>query len=233
MRVAELWRYPVKSVGGERLTTADLTELGVPFDRGWGVVDDHTGNVLTARREPHLLMATARVNDDAPVITTVDGDELRTSAELSAWLDRPVTLRSAAGRDGGTYEVPLDFERDAQWVSWQGPPDAWHDSTRARVSLLSVDTLGDWDVRRFRPNVVLTGGGEDDLVGAEVTLGGARLTVEKPIDRCVMVTRPQPGLPRDLDVLRAINRDRDTTLAVGALVRTPGPVAVGDELRTV
>lgn len=231
MRVAELWRYPVKSMGGERLTATELTPLGLPLDRGWGLVDDPTGTVLTARREPRLLMASARIEGDAPVITTVEGDELRTGAELSAWLDRPVTLRAAAGREGGTYETPLDVEREAEWVSWQGPPDAWHDSTRARVSLVSTGSLGDWDVRRFRPNVVLEGAGEDDLVGREVTLGGARLAVEKAIDRCVMVTRPQPGLPRDLDVLRVINRERGTTLAVGALVSSPGAVAVGDELK--
>jgi uncharacterized protein YcbX len=218
-------------MGGERLAATELTPTGIPHDRGWGVVDDATGNVLTARREPRLLMVSARVRDGAPEMTTHDGHVLHTGADLSEWLDRPVTLAAAAGRDGGTYEVPLDFENDAEWVSWQGPPDAWHDSGRSRVSLVSTGSLGDWDFRRFRSNVLLDGAGEDALVGATVELGAAVLTIEKPIDRCVVVTRPQPGLPRDLDVLRTINRDRGTTLAIGGLVARPGAVAEGDELR--
>jgi hypothetical protein len=149
-----------------------------------------------------------------------DGRELRSSVDFSEWLDRPVTLTAAAGQDGGTYEVPLDFENDDAWVSWQGPGDAWHDSTVSRVSLVTTATLGDWDRRRFRTNVILDGAGEDELIGDEIDLGGARLGVMKQIDRCVMVTRPQPGLERDLDVLRTINAQRATFLAVGALVVT-------------
>jgi uncharacterized protein YcbX len=231
MRVLELWRYPIKSVGGEQLTEAEITDTGISYDRGWGLVDDVTGNVLTARREPKLLFGNARVVDGAPVVTTHDGRELHSSTDFSEWLERPVTLASAAGEDGGTYEVPLDFENDDGWVSWQGPGDAWHDSANSRVSLLSTESLGDWDIRRFRSNVLIEGRGEDALVGAEVDLGEARLGVTKEIGRCVIVTRPQSGLPRDLDVLRTINADHGTCLSVGALVVTPGTVRVGDELQ--
>ncbi|MFT5202757.1 MAG: hypothetical protein ACI9C1_002151, partial [Candidatus Aldehydirespiratoraceae bacterium] len=82
-----------------------------------------------------------------------------------------------------------------------------------------------------RSNVLIEGRGEDALVGAEVDLGEARLGVTKEIGRCVIVTRPQSGLPRDLDVLRTINADHGTCLSVGALVVTPGTVRVGDELQ--
>lgn len=232
MRILEIWRYPIKSVGGERLEFADIGETGIAHDRGWGLVDDTTGNVLTARREPRLLFGSARVVDGAPVVTIESGDELHTSDDFSEWLDRPVTLAAAAGAEGGTYEVPLDFENDDGWVSWQGPGDAWHDSSVSRVSLVSRDTLGDWDVRRFRPNLVVDGSGEDEFVGRELTIGSCRLSVAKQIDRCVIVTRPQPGLDRDLDVLRTINADRATFLSVGALVAQPGAIAVGDEVRS-
>lgn len=231
MHIEDIWRFPIKSIGGERLETAEITETGIEYDRAWGLVDDDTGNVLTARREPKLLMATAAVEDGRPVVTTVEGDELRSNAELSAWLDRPVTLAAAAGQEGGTYEVPLDFENDEAWVSWQGPGDAWHDSTVSRVSLVSTTTLGAWDRRRFRTNVILEGEGEDELVGSEIDLGETRLGVMKQIDRCVMVTRPQPGLERDLDVLRTINAERATLLAVGALVVRGGTIRIGDQLR--
>ena len=63
----------------------------------------------------------------------------------------------------------------------------------AAVSLVSEATLGEWPQRRFRPNIVLSGGGEDDLVGRRVAIGDARLDVTARLGRCVMVTRPQPG----------------------------------------
>ena len=91
-------------------------------------------------------------------------------------------------------------------------------------------SLGDWDVRRFRTNVVVTGEGEDELVGSTVRLGDAELEVTKRISRCVMVTRPQPGLDRDLAVLKAVNAERESCLSIGALVAAPGTIRVGDEL---
>jgi uncharacterized protein len=232
MRVLELWRYPVKSLGGERLDRVRIDELGLEGDRAWGVRDLETGNVLTARREPRLLFASARLAGPGEVVVTLpDGTETADDETLTAWLGRPVSL-TRAGTDGGTYEVPLDFEHDEEWVSWQGPGGAWHDSGKHRVSLVSTATLGDWDQRRFRANIVLDGSGEDDLVGRRIGLGGTRLDIVKPIDRCVIVTRPQPGLDRDLDVLRTINRERASCLAVGALVLVAGDVAVGDEVTT-
>jgi uncharacterized protein YcbX len=230
MHVAEIWRYPIKSVGGEQLTEADVTSTGIRHDRGWGLVDDNTGNVLTARREPRLLMGAARIDSGEPVVVIDGNHELHTSGDFSEWLDRPVTLSAAAGQVGGTYEVPLDFENDDEWVSWQGPADAWHDSDRSRLSLLSTASLRDWDRRRFRSNVLLAGDNEDELVGHDVDLGSCRLNITQRINRCVIVTRPQPGLSRDLDVLRTINAERDNSLAVGALVVEPGRFAIGDPL---
>jgi uncharacterized protein YcbX len=101
------------------------------------------------------------------------------------------------------------------------------------VSLVSIATIGDWDRRRFRSNVLLDGEGEDDLVGSEVELGEARLNVGAHIERCVMTTRAQAGsIERDLNVLRTIARERGNRLAVAALVSRPGTIRVGDELRS-
>jgi hypothetical protein len=106
------------------------------------------------------------------------------------------------------------------------------------VSLVSTATLGDWDIRRFRTNIDVDGvagvGGEDDFVGDHVRIGGesgAELAVFKQIDRCVMITRPQPGLDRDIALLKQINAERASLLSVGALIASPGPVAVGDEVQ--
>jgi hypothetical protein len=229
MRIEQIWRYPVKSVGGHRVAAATVTDTGIEGDRSWGIVDDATGKVLTGRREPRLLMATTTHDEDGPIITAEKTPPMRTSEELSRWLGRSVTL-TRAGAEGGTYENPLDFEHDDDWMSWQGPGGAWHDSDKARVSIASRDTMGEWDPRRFRANLVVDGAGEDGLVDHQVKVGGVLVFVVKPITRCVMVTRPQPGLDRDLDVLRTINRTRNSTLGVGAVVISGGRLAEGDEL---
>ncbi len=63
MRVVSVWRYPVKSMQGEPLETADVSELGIAGDRQWALVDTSTGLALTARRVPELLFATPRLVD--------------------------------------------------------------------------------------------------------------------------------------------------------------------------
>lgn len=236
MQVTELWRYPVKSMGGERLEAAAIGELGIVGDRGWGVFDVATGTVLTARRSPQLLFGAARIDDGGELVITVpevgEVDERGASSALSRWLGHEVQLRRA-GDEGGTYEAPIDFEHDENWVSWTGPAGAWHDSKWSRLSLISTGSLGDWDIRRFRTNIVVDGSGEDDFVGDHVRIGGdtgAELAVFKQIDRCVMITRPQPGLDRDIELLKHINAEHDTFLSIGALVATSGTIVVGDDV---
>jgi uncharacterized protein YcbX len=234
MRVAELWRYPVKSLQGERLDRVEVTAAGLAGDRGFAIFDDDTGFGLTARRVPELLFASARgVEGGAVEITLPDGTVAVDDAALSSWLGRNVKLRRADTTGPRRYENPLDFEDEAEseWLPFDGSGAAFHDSARAAVSLVSLGTLGAWDARRFRANVVVDGDGEDALVGSQVQVGGAVLDVRKRIARCVMTTRPQPGgIERDLDVLRTVNRDRDGFVAVGALVVEPGAVRTGDAL---
>jgi uncharacterized protein YcbX len=93
-----------------------------------------------------------------------------------------------------------------------------------------------WDLRRFRINVILAGGGEEELVGSTVQAGTVELDVGTQISRCAMVTRPQPAhagtapIERAVDVLRTITSERAGNLGIGALVRTPGTITVGDRL---
>ncbi len=234
MRVLELWRYPVKSLQGERLDTADVGPLGLAGDRGWALFDVGSGYGLTARRVPQLLFATGRLRaDGAPEVVLPDGTATHDDAVLSDWLGRGVTLRSAAGVRP-RYESPDDDEESGGWHSWEGAEGALHDEPWARVSLLSTGTigaLGGQDRRRFRANVLVDGAGEDALTGSRVRLGGAVLEIGGGIPRCVMVTRPQPdGIEKDPTLLRTIHRERDGLLAVGGLVVAPGTVAVGDAL---
>jgi hypothetical protein len=235
MRVIELWRYPVKSLQGEQVDEVEVGPDGLTGDRQFAIFDVETGFGLTARRVPELLFAEARWREGGGVdITLPDGSLAVTDNALSAWLGRPVTLRPAIDDRTRTYENPDDFDRDVEggWEPFNGARGAFHDSARARVSLVTTTSLGSWDRRRFRANVVLDGEGEDALVGTHADLGGVVLDVRKRIGRCVMTTRPQPGgIERDLDVLRTINRERDGCISIGALVAQPGMVRVGDELR--
>ncbi len=231
LTLTQIWRYPVKSLGGERLESAMLGERGIDGDRAWGLRQLSTGLTLTARRRPELLFASARIVDGDLVITLPDGSETTDDAALSSWLGEDVSL-TAASDDAGTYETPTDAEDEdaAPWVSWSGPVGSFHDSTRSRVSIVSTESLGAWDIRRFRTNLVVEGGGEDALVGSILSIGQAEVIVNKPIDRCVMVTRPQPGLERDLDVLRTINRERNSALSIGGTIVTAGRIGLGDRI---
>lgn len=231
MRVVEIWRYPVKSLQGERVTSAEVRPQGLAGDRGYALFDLETGFGLTARRRPELLFASAAGRPDGSVVITLpDGSVAADDAALSDWLGTPVTLRAAAEPGRRVYEDPADFEHDAAWEPFRGATGAFHDSERANVSVLSTATMRDWAWRRFRANVVVDGADEDGLVGSRITLGEATLDVRARIKRCVMVTRPQPdGVARDLDVLRTIHRERDGFLAVGCSVISPGTLSVGDQ----
>jgi len=247
--VTQLWRHPVKSLRGERLEEAEVTPEGVVGDRGWGIRDDDTGRILTGRREPRLLLAAARLGaDGGPVIalpdgTVLDGPGPGTDAALCDWLGRGVTLAVAAVDPGGRAEFFADATDDrSPAIEWTMPAGRYHDSLP--LLLVTADSLragravhdGAWDVRRFRPNLLLDAGRdgwtEDDWVGREVAVGAVRLRVEKPCTRCTMITRPQPGLDADVDVFRAVARHHAAALGVLAGVVTPGVVRVGDVLRT-
>jgi uncharacterized protein YcbX len=232
VRIEEIWRFPVKSLGGERVASAPVTATGVEGDRMWGVLDPATGMVLTARREPSLLFLRSEHRPGArPAIWCDDGRELVDDDALSAWIGRPVRLVPAS--DGpGTFENPMtlgdELADESDWMQWQSAGETFHDG-RSTVSFVSRGSLDGWDQRRFRINLILDGAGEDALTG-EVAAGSARLRVRAPIDRCVMVTRAQPGLARDVSVLKRVVAERENRLGVGAVVIEPGTVAEGDEL---
>jgi uncharacterized protein YcbX len=241
VRVLELWRYPVKSLHGERLDAAEVGPEGITGDRQWALFDLDTGFGLTARRVPEMLFGSSRLRADGGVdVLLPDGTVTDDDRVLSDWLGRRVELRRAAplseGGVGPTYEAPVDDEapdRD-DWELWQGAAGPFHDSPRIRLSLVSTGTLGSWDRRRFRANVLLDGAGEEEWEGREAALGEVRLRFGRPIERCVMTTRPQPGgIARDTSVLKTIHRERGGLLAVRAAVLTPGTVRVGDTVTEV
>jgi uncharacterized protein YcbX len=107
--IAEIWRYPVKSMAGERLNAVAVAERGMHADRMWAVRDPALGSITTARRQPALLLCSARYDEDpaghpavpgnAPdvVITLPDGTEVASSdpqvhARLSEVVETEVRL---------------------------------------------------------------------------------------------------------------------------------------------
>lgn len=239
VRIVQIWRYPVKSLQGERLDAADVDDRGIVGDRRWGLFDRGTTNGLTARRVPELLMACGVWHGDGQVsVRLPDGTETADDEELSRWLGRDVQLRSADEIERApVYENPTDAEDESRpWEEWRGPRGRFHDSTRTMISVCSEASIAGLsvpldEVRRFRFNLVVDGDGEDELVGRTLSAGDVVLEGTKLIDRCVMVTRPQPdGIERDLSVLTRINAERSGCLGLGTLVRSPGRLALGDEL---
>jgi uncharacterized protein YcbX len=112
--ITQLWRYPVKSMGGEQLRSATLTQRGLPGDRGWAVYDEARGGITTAKRLPPLRHCRARYMAEPAAaeaspraeITFPDGTSMSTDASelaqrLAALVGRPVSLRAlgAAGSE--------------------------------------------------------------------------------------------------------------------------------------
>ena len=181
-----------------------------------------------------MLFASAVAGDDGIAVRLPDGTVTADDEVLSDWLGRRVTLRRPRPGERGRYEIAENDDRpDGAWTEWEGPAGVFHDSTRTRISIVAEAAFDDRDVRRFRPNVVVRGGDERDLVGTTVRIGEVVLDVVKEIDRCVVVTRPQPGIERDKSVLVHVHRERGGCLGVGALVVSGGRIREGDRLEPV
>jgi hypothetical protein len=245
-RVAELWRYPVKSLLGERLPTLRVVADGVDGDRSWGIMDHGDGRILTARREPRLLFASSRMAPrDGPVITLPDGRELAgigpvTDAALSAWLGKPVTLVAASERDAARAEYFADATDDAsQAIEWTMPNGRFVDAfpvlvitTAGLRSGAVAYPPGTWDVRRFRPNILVRVDGEGWLEDAwadrRLGVGSTQLIPRRRCIRCTMVNRSQPGLDRDVNIYKALHRTHGGEAGMWSEVERPGTIAEGD-----
>jgi uncharacterized protein len=249
MRLSRIVRYPVKSLQGELLTGAEVEQDGLRGDRGWGIRDETTGKVLTARRAPQLLFAAASLaSDGSPQVTlptgeTCDGPGAATDKALSAWLGKPVSLVSSGDVPPGRAEFFVDATDDSsEAVEWTMPTGRFVDSLPLLVLTTaslrrgaSLHPGGDWQVRRFRPNLVVDTAGEDWVEdgwygGQELRVGSARLRPEEPCVRCTMVTRPQPGLEEDRDIFRTLARHHRGLFGAWTAVSAPGSVQVGDDV---
>ena len=245
MEVIGLWRYPVKSLQGEPLDAADVEGDGVRGDRRWGIRDQRTGRILTARRRPELLGAAASYDGDEPVITLPDGSTAvgpgtRTDGQLSEWLESPVSLVPSQGAVPGRAEFFEDATDDtSRAVEWTMPEGRYVDA--APILVLTTASLrtaaghhphGEWDPRRFRPNILLDVDGdgwiEDSWIGQPLRTGAVTLLPQQACVRCTMVTRPQPGLDGDVEIFRTLARHHHGHFGVWSDVVVPGRLSVGD-----
>ena len=250
-RVSELWRYPVKSLQGQRAQSLTVTDRGVVGDRRWGIVPDGRAKVLSAKRVPQLLDAFV----DGDTLVLPDGRRIAAGdpgvdAVLSSWLGQPVRLVSVGEADGVSYDMTFDPPNDdAEVFAIPVPPGTFLDL--APVHLVTTATLAacasrrpdlDFDVRRFRPNLVVDGDtepfAEDGWAGRELAVGAVTLRVTQPTVRCAMPLRAQPATgdgapplhrqPGLHDALVELNAAFPNHLGVYAEVVTGGEVAVGD-----
>jgi uncharacterized protein YcbX len=261
--VVALWRYPVKSMMGEQLNAGEVTDRGLLGDRAYALVDRETGKVASAkfpRKWPTLLAHRATYVEPpagaeglpAVRITLPDGRIIRSDDPdvdrvLSTDLGREVALDRSAPEAPSLEEYWPDMEgldhRDALTEEAM-PPGTFFDG--AFVHLLTTATLdrlrqlypeGRFEVRRFRPNVVVAptdgqaGFIENEWVGRSLAIGDeVRLRITQPCQRCVMTTIAQDDLPKDLGILRAAARHNNVNVGVYATVERPGRVRRGDEV---
>jgi uncharacterized protein YcbX len=261
--VVSLWRYPVKSMMGEELNAADLTERGLVGDRQFAVVDLATGKIAGAKnprkwgnffdyraayveppREGSMLPAVRLTLPDG---TSVVSDQPDLAQILSAALGREVAFAQAQGSGDGSSATAEEYWPDMAGLEyrdtvtdWELPAGTFFDT--AVVHMLTTATLdrmrdlypdGRFEVRRFRPNIVVASDGpgfvENDWVGNTIAIGEqVRLRISGPCPRCVMTTLSQGDLPKDTGILRTAAQHNQANVGVYADVIAGGATRRGD-----
>lgn len=244
MRVASLWRHPIKGHGVEPLAAVELAAgATMPWDRVWAIATEAAkvrpgddawaacANFARGAKSPELMAIRAEVDAAAGRVRlthprrepiSVDPDDPADAARLIAWVT-PLTAPRRA--------LPAFVVRGRVGMT---------DSPFPSIAILNRASLGALSERlgmplaeeRFRGNVWLEGlgpFGEFDLVGRELVLGGARVAVRQPITRCVATgVDPATGVP-DADTLGALEAGwGHKDFGVYAEVTAGGRVAVGD-----
>lgn len=246
--VAQLWRYPVKSFQGEQVERLTIGPGGAEGDRTLAVVDPAARKVLSAKRYPALLMASAHLGEDGVVLTLPDGGEHAAAdpavhGTLSAWLDMEVRLEAPPADAVFPMEMHTGMSDDTTPIfDWPGPQGTWLDLADAHwlttASLAAAAALhpdGVWDVRRFRPTALVeatTSGWVEDA-WSTVDVGPVGSEVLMPTPRCTMPSRAQPGFALDRTIGTTIRDLHDNNLGVYASITRAGSVAVGDTVCTL
>ncbi len=204
--VAEIWRYPIKSLKGERLERVELIPEGVAGDRAARVEDDR--GVITGRRKQRMVGVPARIGADGE--PEIDGARWDTDAAAA-------TIREVSGEGAHVIRAPAGeatFDVAPILVVTDG----------------ALDALG-YDRRRFRPNIVLEGVdglAEREWLGRRLEIGDAVLAVSEPCERCGMTIIHPDTIEIDPDVLRRVKSELGGVMGMYCTVERPGEIAVGD-----
>lgn len=214
MHVSELWRYPVKSMRGERLGVAELRTDGVVGDR-LVHVRESSGRVATSRFRPGLLgLAGMLGSDGEPLVDGVPWSAPEALERVRAVTEPGAELVRFAGADvGQRFDVlPLT------------------------VLTESVARAVGYDHRRFRPNVLIAEAPDEaelEWAGYGLRIGEALIGVRNRRSRCVMTTFDPDTLEQDPTVLLRVVRSFDGRVALDCWVAEPGTVRVGDPVEVV
>jgi MOSC domain-containing protein len=211
MWIKKIWRYPVKSMAGESLECADLTESGVAGDRTIQV-RNAAGRIVTARTRPLLLRHHAGLGSGNQVL--VDG---------RPWNSEEVAREVEVAAGPGTRLVESNSE----------------DRFDVLPLLIATDgMLGavGHDLRRFRPNLVIGGVpglSERQWEGAQLRIGPVVIGMEDLRSRCIMTTFDPDSGQQDLSVLRRVQEKFNGRLGLNSYVVAPGQISVGDEVMLI
>jgi uncharacterized protein YcbX len=205
LRVAELWRYPVKGLRGERLDRVEIGAEGIPGDRALRVLDER--GIVTGRRKQRMIGLPATLGPDREPL--VEGHPW-SSAQATA------AIREVAGPAAKLSRPMGGHEFDAH------PILLLTDGSAAQLG---------YDHRRFRPNVYLSGASgpvEQEWIGRQVRVGSVLLRVVEPCERCVITTIDPDTIDVDLDVLKRARAELGGNMGVYCEVVEAGAVEVGD-----
>jgi hypothetical protein len=255
--VVSLWRYPIKSMQGEQIDVAAVVERGVLGDRAYAVLDRATGHIASAkhpRKWAALFQCRAAFMEPPqlgaplpPVAITLPDGTVISSAQhdvdqvLSGVLGRDISLIATAPaaptREANRSPLDSAAEQDIileEPMALAAPVGTFFDY--APVHVLTTATLnsfqalypaGRFDVRRFRPNIVVAPlANEQDFVentwlGQSLTIGAeAQLKLIDPTPRCVVTTLAHDDLPHDPGILRTVSQHN----AVASVTLAPGVV---------
>jgi uncharacterized protein YcbX len=231
--VEAIYRYPVKSMGGERLEAANLGWHGLEGDRrlAFGRMEDRSGFPwLTAGKLPDLLLFSPQRHEggaqgDLPThIRTPEGEELA------------VFGQELAAEVGRRYGAPVQMMQLKHGMFDEASISVIASDTIAEIARLSGRRL---DMRRFRPNVVIralrpVAFQEDEWVGGVLSFGegdeAPAVTVTLRDERCSMVNLdPDSAVPAP-EVMKAIVRANQNYAGVYGAVTRIGRLAVGQTI---
>jgi len=270
-RVVALWRYPVKSMMGEELNAAEITDRGLLGDRIYGLVDRADGKVATAknpRKWPNLFDYRAAfvepprpgatmppVRITLPDGTSVTSEQSDHNQILCQALHREVTLEATESKQKeGATSLSEEYWPDMEGLDHRDtvtdfalPEGTFFDI--GLLHLLTTTTLdrlrelypqGRFEVRRFRPNVVVEAPSgvqdfvENGWIGHTLAIGDeVRLRITGHCSRCVMTTLAQGDLPKDVGILRTAAKHNGVHVGVYASVLQAGRLRRGDSIRLV